>query len=261
MKNTISKMLLFCSVVVCGVVLGTSLSFASNDVVKNKWVAINNQPVTVGPENIEYSIYGCGEIKTYEIIRFENPNNEESINKVNQFLDDLVPNIKDAIERPEGLYYAQYEGYVYSVFYQNERVIVVKEFSHGATGVGRPWCESIYYVFDKNTGNRLTLEDISNDVDTLKIYIFFKSTDNDDGYYSNWWEICNFYTQFFYGGEDLRQLGFNGRTLQGMWGIYEDGIVVSMTGMAGPDFTLKYKLDEMKHFPGLEQNIKEEYFC
>lgn len=236
---------------------GINKEIDSHTDINNKWIIINDPPVTYTSDGWDNAPDRIGEYKTYETINIENPNNKESINKVNQFLSNWKSYVDDSeyeVELPNDIDYTQDIHYIYSVFYQNERVIVINEHYYGASGGGAANSSNTYYVFDKNTGNRLAIKDISNDVDALMEYIFYKPVMDDANVSNSWWNIG------LEGSSSLpKNLDDYKNSFEGTWAIDKNGIVISRSwAMSGFVYTLKYDLGDINNV--LYQNINEEYF-
>ena len=225
--------------------------------IKNKYIITKNKPITYTTDGWNNASDRIGEFKTYETISIKNPNNDESIAKINEFLNSWKSYIDKGeyeVEYPKDLDYTKDIHYIFSEFYQNGRVIVINEHYYGASGGGAANSSDKYYVFDKNTGNRLTLKDISNDTNALMEYIFYKPVMDEANVSNNWWNIG------LDGSSSLpKNLSDYKNSFEGTWAIDKDGIVISRSwGMSGPVFTLKYDLDDINS--DLYQNINEEYF-
>ncbi|MBQ9280257.1 MAG: hypothetical protein IJ215_04360 [Clostridia bacterium] len=223
---------------------------------KNKYIITKNEPITYTSDGWDNAPDRIGEFKTYETINIENPNNDESIAKINEFLNNWKSYIDESeyeVELPKDIDYTQDIHYIFSEYYQNGRVIVINEHYYGASGGGAANSSDTYYVFDKNTGNRLTIKDISNDADALMEYIFYKPVMDDD-VSNSWWNIG------LESSSSLpKDLNDYKNSFEGTWAIDKNGIVISRSwAMSGPIFTLNYDLNDIKS--ALYQNINEEYF-
>lgn len=223
-------------------------------VIANKYVVKVNDPITYTSdkgEEIGQDMW-IGKYKTYEMVNVENPNNEESIDRINEVLNswkDYIDEEEYETILPEDTEYFQDFRYTSSEFYQDEKILVIKEVYSGASGGGAANNNIMYYVFDKNTGERLTLEDISNNPDALIEYIYYKPAMDDLNEYTNWWYID------LGNSQDLRRFK---DSIEGHWTIDEEYITVCRSGgLSGPSCTIKYSLKNINN--DLYKNIKDEY--
>lgn len=218
--------------------------------IKNKFAIVENLPKTytskdwdgVTSENVDDSTMLVGKYVTYSTISIENSSNNAAISNINKFLENLIRLDDDEYETqlPEDFGYPI--NIVFKEFYQNEDIIVIEKIGNGFTGTGAGYADIKYYVFDKNDGHLLELEDISRNPKSLIEYLYntpaISDLENDE--VTNWRNL----------GQNSINLPYEyfEKNFEGTWAITNDEFIVSQHGTqsAGPCVTIRYKLSKIE---------------